>query len=371
MKFAMMIRGGKSKQTHSRYQNHKQNRILFGKDYKRVLSTAITLTVLFIVGMWLNYLTNTIKTTKLHANSKAYRIAFGSCHNTTERLDIWQPINQLRPNIWIWGGDIIYADSPNTNIHQSKYNELLSLPPYQLLMSYAKVIGVWDDHDYGGDNVGIEYPAKRASQKMLLDFLKEPATSPRRKQQGIYTSYDYIINDFRIKIILLDVRYFRAPPHTDSDILGSEQWHWLRKTIKSKNTSQANMVIVVSGSQVIPSEHEFEKWSDYPQSRSKLLNMLHKLSTKYKIILSGDRHHAEISKSTLARSNSTIYELTSSGLTHAHLYRTKEKNSSRISDLFTERNFGLIEVAIDKQESKSITLNIFDIHGRNVIKIYI
>ena len=45
-------------------------------------------------------------------------------------------------------------------------------------------------------------------QKIYLDFIDEPQDSPRRSQQGIYGSY-YIGTEQKIKVLLLDTRYFK------------------------------------------------------------------------------------------------------------------------------------------------------------------
>jgi len=45
-------------------------------------------------------------------------------------------------------------------------------------------------------------------QKIYLDIIEEDVNSQRRFQKGMYTSY-YIGDKQRVKLILLDVRYFR------------------------------------------------------------------------------------------------------------------------------------------------------------------
>ena len=38
----------------------------------------------------------------------------------------------------------------------------------------TKVIGVWDDHDYGKNDGGREFEAKDTIRELFLDFLEEP-----------------------------------------------------------------------------------------------------------------------------------------------------------------------------------------------------
>jgi len=308
----------------------------------------------------------------LYPNHENFRIGYGSCNRPDEPLDIWTPINQLEPDIWIWGGDIIYADNTDIRAHKAQYTELYNLPQYAQLRKKAKIIGTWDDHDYGSNDAGLEYPTKRESQRALLDFLDEPADSPRRQQEGVYTSYRFHFHNLMIKVVLLDGRYFREKPGPTADNLGKAQWEWLENVLKKE---PSDITILVSGIQVIPAEHEFEKWSDFPQSRERLLNLLHSVPSPIKIILSGDRHHAEIStvSTTVEGKTSEIYELTSSGMTHSRDYRKSEPNKARIAELYSKRNFGLIEVAPPTSSDKrpSVSLTVFGVHGKAVLSVHL
>ena len=44
----------------------------------------------------------------------------------------------------------------------------------------TRVIGVWDDHDYGVDNGGMDFSLKHDVREMYLDFIEEPKDSSRR-----------------------------------------------------------------------------------------------------------------------------------------------------------------------------------------------
>ncbi|KAJ7967027.1 Alkaline phosphatase D [Quillaja saponaria] len=72
---------------------------------------------------------------------------------------------------------------------EAGYKKAKSTPGYSHLLENTKVIGTWDDHDYGLNDAGKEFAGKITDQKLLLDFLDEPQDSPRRKQDGVYASY--------------------------------------------------------------------------------------------------------------------------------------------------------------------------------------
>ena len=47
-------------------------------------------------------------------------------------------------------------------------------------MKKTKIIGVYDDHDYGANNEDVNFPAKQITREAFLDFIKEPVDSERR-----------------------------------------------------------------------------------------------------------------------------------------------------------------------------------------------
>jgi len=69
------------------------------------------------------------------------------------------------------------------------------------------------------------------------------------------------------------------------------------------------------------------------------------------VIISGDRHHAEISRLDDAVGY-PLYDITSSSLNKPRLF-TVEKNSHRVGEMYFQSNFGLITI---NWESKPVTV---------------
>lgn len=281
------------------------------------------------------------------------KIAFGSCSHQDKEQILWPDVLREKPDLWIWLGDNIYGDSENMQVLRDKYRKQKSDSLYQKLIATCPIIGTWDDHDYGANDAGKEYPARDSSQQLFLDFLSVPATDPRRKQQGVYSSYEFEKQGLKVKVILLDTRFFRDPllrsgktivPNDSGTVLGERQWQWLEEELKN---SRARVNIVVSSIQVIPEEHAFEKWANFPKERGRLLDLLKSSGAKHVILLSGDRHIAEISK--LNWKGSSFYEITSSSLTHGWRNRNPENNTHRIGTIVYEENFGLLEIETGKE----------------------
>jgi alkaline phosphatase D len=67
------------------------------------------------------------------------------------------------------------------------------------------------------NNGGKYYTDKITSQKLILDFLDEPAESERRKREGLYTSFEFGDSSVKnkVKLIIFDTRYFRTDPRVE------------------------------------------------------------------------------------------------------------------------------------------------------------
>jgi alkaline phosphatase D len=80
--------------------------------------------------------------------------------------------------------------------------------------------------------------------------------------------------------------------------------------------TQDEVVIIGSSIQLLSSEHPYGHWGDYPKARARVLRLIAGVRPKLTVILSGDRHLGEISRSDDPGLPYPLYEVTSSGLTH-------------------------------------------------------
>lgn len=304
-------------------------------------------------------------------NQESFTIGIGSCHkNDLKDSSIWNDIVKRNPDLWVWLGDIVYADTEDMSEMKKEYDLLKFDKSYQNLIQSTEVIGIWDDHDYGLNDGGKYFPKKKESKLQLLDFLDVDSSNAVFEHEGIYNTYVYGEGKKKIKIILLDTRYFRDSLERKSnkgnryfvnetgDILGEDQWQWLEEEL-TKN--EAAVHIIASGYQVLAWEPFFEKWSNFPTARNRLFELLKKTNPNKAILLSGDRHISEIAKMDLEGLDYPLYEFTCSGLTHTWSEEWPEENRYRVSELIIQKNFGLINIEW-KNDLPSIT---FEIRGSN------
>jgi alkaline phosphatase D len=282
------------------------------------------------------------------------RIAFGSCARQNEPQPIWGRIVAARPNLFLFIGDNIYADTEDMGVMRAKYEQLGAIPGYRKLLRTCPVLATWDDHDYGVNDGGADYPKREEAQRLFLEFFKEPPDSPRRKRPGVYDARVFGPPGKRVQVILLDTRYFRSAlkrrdgsrgpyvPQTDpsATMLGEAQWRWLEEQLRVP----AEVRIVASSIQVVPEDHGSEKWMNLPQERERLFRLIRETGAAGVIFISGDRHLAELSMMD-GGVGYPLYDLTSSGLNAgAKNWRSYEVNRYRVGTMNWGDNFGLIEI---------------------------
>jgi alkaline phosphatase D len=285
------------------------------------------------------------------------RLAFGSCNRTTLPQPLWAPILAQDPDVWMWMGDNIYADTQDMSVMQALYDRQKAHPGYRRVREAAAVIGTWDDHDYGVNDGGRAFPRRDSSQTLLLDFLDVPPDDPRRDRAGVYSAHTFGPPGQRVKVLLLDTRYHRDPlardttgrkryAPTSGDMLGAAQWAWLEDQLTG---SDAQVHVLGSSIQVVPDEHGYEKWANLPEARARLFATIRRSGAPGVVLVSGDRHIAEFSR--LPASDTTaaypLYELTASGLTHSWEGASGEPNRFRQGPLIGAKNYGLLALDWD------------------------
>ena len=283
-------------------------------------------------------------------------LGLGSCLDQEYPQPIWQSIKEEDLNYFVFLGDNVYGDSPDGNLDKlvlayKKQKELL--PTW---LKPEMIFSIWDDHDFGLNDGGGSFVNKSESEKIYLDFWGVSNTDPRRNRDGIYYSKKLKLSDKTIKLIFLDTRFFRsdlkkknevyqANNENNSTILGEDQWIWLKKQFQPS----IDAYIIFSSIQILATEHRFEKWSNFPTERSKLIDFLKKQQVP-KMLVSGDRHRGGIYKY-----NDSILEITASSLNKPGS-GFSEFDPLLIGNTHNEENYGILRIGKNtiKVELKNI-----------------
>ena len=272
----------------------------------------------------------------------SYKLGLGSCLHQDYPAPALTSLKKESIDTFFFLGDNIYGDVPSGKLDNIKlsYKKLNTQMPEWLRKTEKLVI--WDDHDYGLNDAGANYIYKVQSQQIYNDAWKIDQNDPRRSREGIYFSELKDIQGKKVLFIGLDTRYFRdnlikvgnaykPNKHTNATVLGPIQWKWLEKEISQDH----DILILGSSIQVLPTEHRFEKWSNFPNERNKLLELLNKLTSNV-LIVSGDRHRSGFYK------QDNIYEFTSSSLNRG-IFPSYETDSLLLGKTYTQNNYGIVE----------------------------
>ncbi|MEX1244980.1 MAG: alkaline phosphatase D family protein [Thermoanaerobaculia bacterium] len=309
------------------------------------------------------------------------RIAFGSCLGQDLPQPIWARVLAARPDLFVFLGDNVYADTDDPTLLRAAYAKLASQPGFQRLKRTVPILATWDDHDYGTNDSGGDFPAKEASRQVFLDFFGVAKDSPRRKLQGVYHAETFGPPGKRVQIIALDTRYnrsalvFQEDPSDPSEggsyvpssdpaatLLGAEQWAWLEEVLREP----AQIRIIGSSILVVNETYPGEKWANFPLERKRLFELLWKNRVTGAIFISGDRHLAELSMMD-GDFGYPAYDLTSSSLNWGERrWRHIESNRHRIGLVSRGDNFGLIEIDWDRADPL-IRLKVIDVDGDLVL----
>ncbi len=312
------------------------------------------------------------------------RIAFGSCAEQSSPQAVWNAVVDSNPDVFIFLGDNVYGDTEDPAELRGAYEMLGANEGYQQLLEQSEVIATWDDHDYGENDAGREYPMKAQSKEIFLDFFNEPEGTERRTRDGgIYTSYTYGPAGQRVQIILLDTRWARSPinevsdaeyearqevgagPYTattgpDARMLSEAQWTWLEETLREP----AELHIIGTSIPFLQDGTGWETWANFPDEKGRMVDLIQETGANGTFFITGDTHWAQFSKRT-SDAPYPLWEVNSSGLTEN--WESIPPDANRLGDVYFFDNYGLLSIDWDAPDPE-VTMEIRAVDGDLVMQ---
>ena len=288
-------------------------------------------------------------------------------------------------DLFLMVGDNVYGDRDGrayTN-NQADLDELKeSFADLALREDFIKVrqsvpmMVSWDDHDYGANDSGKEFPFRGLAERIHEVFwgLEDQDVG---QWPGTYYARTFGPEGQRTQVIMLDTRFFRsgltptddwgakgkeryipAPDGSMQDMLGSVQWTWLENQLRQP----ADIRLIASSIQVMPTAHGFEAWSTMPEERQRLFDMIEKTNATGVVFLSGDRHTAFVYEEDGILPY-TANELTSSSLNVSFQSESSEVDVRQVGAGFAPENYGTVEI---DWAARTLQLKIKDNEGATV-----
>ena len=290
------------------------------------------------------------------------RVAFGSCFVQRSNDQIPNTISDTRADAFLFIGDNVYAedesDDPELKSLRVAYGQLAESDAFQNLRETMPLLVTWDDHDFGLNDAGGDWPRKQASEDLFEYVWAVPEDDVRRSRPGVYFEQTVGPEGRRVQFIVLDTRFFRSPikrsetrvPHGryqqhmgDNDMLGEAQWQWLEDVLRKP----ADVRVIASSIQVVASGHAWEAWHVMPDERTRFYELLNEVKPNGVVLISGNRHFSAIYKET-ENVPYPIWEVTASSLNRPLSDMVSniviEPGPKRMGEPFYDANFGIIDI---------------------------
>ena len=311
------------------------------------------------------------------------RIAFGSCAGSDRDDAIFATISNTNADVFLFIGDNVYAaneeDDAELKSLKQAYGQLAGSKAFADLRRKIPLLVTWDDHDYGLNDAGGDWPRKLASQQLYNHVWAIKASDPRASRDGVYFSRTAGPEGKRVQFILLDTRFFRSPlrrlpkPVThgryaplrsaDQSMLGEAQWAWLEAQLRKP----ADVRVIATSIQLLANGHNWEAWLLFPRERDRFFSILKATGAKGVVLISGDRHSAAIYRET-EKVPYPLWEVTSSSLNLPLSSFVKniqtESDPNRIGEPYYDANFGIIDI---DWQARRLLLQVRDDQGRTVL----
>jgi alkaline phosphatase D len=245
------------------------------------------------------------------------RFGVGSCLRTQSQ-PVWKVAAASKPDLFVFLGDHVYyrrrgkgiADWDRVEWMLERQLKQRTRPEVLSFLRTTPNYSVWDDHDYGPNNSGREFPL-RAESRVLHKYLwANPSYGV--DGEGVHFSF----RRGPVEFFLLDGRSFkevrRSLPKEKRVIYGAAQLAWLKTKLRQ---STAPLKVIGSGTQMLLGYPIAEGWQQAMTEKRAFMSWLNKANLGPVLFLSGDIHVSELYRKPLVKgSKNVVWELTSSGM---------------------------------------------------------
>ena len=269
-------------------------------------------------------------------------------------------------DLFLMVGDNVYGDldgrayinnEAELDELRESFADLADRADFKKVRASTPMMVVWDDHDYGANDAGREFPFRRLAERIHERFWGL-ADEDVGAWPGTYHARTFGPEGQRTQIIVLDTRFFRSAltptdewgvvgkeryiPSSDpnQDMLGNDQWTWLENQLQAP----ADLRLIVSSIQVLPTDgHGYEAWSRLPAEQQRLYDLITETEANGVVFVSGDRHTAFLYQSQDALPY-PVYEITASSMNVSFGDESVEMDRAQIGAGYRPENYGGMEI---------------------------
>jgi alkaline phosphatase D len=283
---------------------------------------------------------------------------------------IFETMVKEKSSFMLWTGDAWYTREVDYYSDWGLWNRASHDRAFPVLQNFWKSMphfAIWDDHDYGPNDIGKNFILKETSREIWKKYWCNPSYG--ENGQGTYTMTSW--GD--VDLFLTDDRWWRSAdkmkdsvegfPNYEKQMFGEQQIEWLKNSLLY---SPATFKVIVSGSQVLNPISPFDKFGNFPAEYDELMNFIKDNKISGVLFLSGDRHHSEIIRVDRPGTYS-LFDITVSPLTSGtHTFNGPEKNNPfRVLGIDEKQNYAKFSFS-GKRGDRKLTVNFFGIKGERL-----
>ena len=113
------------------------------------------------------------------------KIGFGSCLDQNKAMPIFDAIKEENLDLFLMIGDNVYGDSEEKDLKELRLAYEIQSKNFEKMNLNFPFEAIWDDHDYGMNDAGVEY-YKKKSKELFLNFWNISPDDIRRFREGLY-----------------------------------------------------------------------------------------------------------------------------------------------------------------------------------------
>lgn len=283
---------------------------------------------------------------------------------------IFEPMAKEKAAFMLWLGDAWYTREVDYYSDWGLWYRVSHDRALPILQNFWKAMphfAIWDDHDYGPNDIGKYYILKETSREIWKKYWCNPSYG--ENGQGTYSMISWGDAD----IFLTDDRWWRSAdrmkdsidgkPNPEKRLLGKQQMEWLKNSLLY---SSATFKIITLGSQVLNPVSPYDKLKDFPAEYEELMNFLSDYKINGVIFLTGDRHHSEIIKVDRPGTY-PLFDVTVSPLTSGtHKFGGPEKeNPFRVIGIDEKQNYAKFSFS-GKRNERKLMVEYFGVKGEKL-----
>lgn len=338
-----------------------------------------------------------------------FTLGFGSCYYNNDdasgqdrlngppygsEFEIFESIYEKHPDAFVWLGDNVYLReddwSTRSGLHYRWSRDRARAELRPMLATIPQYF-IWDDHDYGPNDIGFSFWNKGQSTEAFRLFTANPSYG-LPELPGIFTFFNW--GD--VNVYLLDNRTYRtagaakSEPYVERQMLGRPQIDWLIDLMKwsegqrnPRDSYPLSFHLVCVGNQVL-SPFSKDNLANYGAEWDYLFERLVHEGLNGVIFVTGDVHFGEVSRREIIGGGDpaggapgldgqryTYFDVTSSSLTAGSWAGAPAEANPYRYDIFPgeadragQHNFVLLRFTGASLGERQVAIEFYDKDGR-------